>query len=61
MIEVKPYRYYPPRLPGNRATDRHLWLLWRAGLDSYDIALQMDVPEWEVVSRLWQYREARRA
>jgi hypothetical protein len=62
--QINPYRYYPPHTPtqyGKQFSDGHLWLLWKAGRDSYDIALQTGVPESEVVSRLWRYREARKA
>lgn len=60
-IKINPYRYYPPRRHTDRVvTDDELLFRWRAGLDTYAIALQVGIPESEVANRLPHIREERR-
>jgi DNA-binding CsgD family transcriptional regulator len=54
-------RHLPPRLPTDKTvSDSTLLHYWRRGLDTYAIALQLNIPEHEVANRLPRIRERER-
>ena len=63
MSEVSKYRYHPPRLPRilDASIDQDILMLWAKGRDTYAIALQLGVPEYQVEMRLHRLKDERRA
>lgn len=65
-VPANPYRYYPPTLgrrfnPADEQTvDTLVLQLWDRRRNTYDIALQIGVPEHDVERRLHRALEARR-
>jgi hypothetical protein len=61
--EVSQYRYHPPRLPRilDASADTDILMLWAKGRDTYAIALQLGVPEYQVEARLHRLKDERRA
>lgn len=54
------YRRIPPLQIGCDFSDAELLVLWRAGLDTYEIATRLQAPEHQVERRLHAARDALR-
>jgi hypothetical protein len=59
MSEIAGYQKLPPRLPRaiNRNAEIMMLRLWKGGLDTYAIAIQLQIPEHQVYITLPRLRE----